>query len=206
MLVININLFTVAVRKVTEKRKQVEGKLERRDVIKDYSNYDSQTYAPMSRVGVFLDRGSEQYVVKSSYLSTYQGLLELEASLPDFVTRPRVFAPKPKSAYKGGFVKRRQRRQQELDEVAKAIEHSKKSAASTKPLRFLEKVEKPIPRPPTPSVHVPSQVMHCNGSMFLVLLLHSLSQCPFNIVEYRTHLNEIIIKIDLMTKSLGRRR
>ncbi|XP_046852918.1 cilia- and flagella-associated protein 91-like [Xenia sp. Carnegie-2017] len=147
-----------AVRKVTEKRKQVEGKLERRDVIKDYSNYDSQTYAPMSRVGVFLDRGSEQYVVKSSYLSTYQGLLELEASLPDFVTRPRVFAPKPKSAYKGGFVKRRQRRQQELDEVAKAIEHSKKSAASTKPLRFLEKVEKPIPRPPTPSVHVPSQV------------------------------------------------
>ena len=146
-----------AVRKVTEKRKLVEGKLERRDVIKEYSSYDSQTYAPMSRVGVFLDRGSEQYVVKSSYLSTYQGLLELEASLPDFVTRPRVHAPKPKSGTKSGFVKRKQRRQQELDEVSKAIEHSKLPAEPNKPLRYLEKVEKVVPRPPTPSVQVPSQ-------------------------------------------------
>ncbi|CAB3979780.1 Hypothetical predicted protein [Paramuricea clavata] len=146
-----------AVRKVTEKRKLVEGKLERRDVIKEYCKYDSQTYAPMSRVGVFLDRGSEQYVVKSSYLSTYQGLVELEDSLPDFVTRPQVHAPKPKSATKGGYVKRKQRRQQELDEVSKAIELSKKPAEPRKPLRFLEKVEKPIPRPPTPSVQVPSQ-------------------------------------------------
>ena len=115
----------------------------------------------MSRVGVFLDRGSEQYVVKSSYLSTYQGLLELEASLPDFVTRPRVHAPKPKSGSKAGFVKRKQRRQQELDEVAKAIELSKNPAEPQKPLRFLEKVEKPISRPPTPSVQVPSQVSKC---------------------------------------------
>ena len=136
----------------------MEGKLERRDVINDYTNYDSQTYAPMSRVGVFLDRGSEQYVVKSSYLSTYQGLLELEASLPDFVTRPRVQAPKPKSGAKGGFVKRKQRRQQELDEVSKAIELAKRPADPAKPLRYLEKVEKPVPRPPTPSVQVPSQV------------------------------------------------
>lgn len=146
-----------AVRKVTEKRNKVEGKLERRDVIKDYTNYDSQTYAPMSRIGVFADRGSEQYVVKSSYLSTYQGLLELEASLPEFVTRPRVQAPKPKSGVKGGFVKRKQRRQQELDEVSKAIDYSKRPADPPKPLRYLEKVEKPVPRPPTPSVKVPSQ-------------------------------------------------
>ena len=167
-------------RKVTEKRKLVEGKHERRDVIKDYSNYNSQTYAPMSRVGVFLDRGSEQYVVKSSYLSTYQGLLELEASLPDFVTKPRVHAPKPKSGTKGGFVKRKQRRQQELDEVSKAIELSKKPAEPPKPLRFLEKVEKPVPRPPTPSVQVPSQVTssHCTfvsaDELSLNLLLNDL--------------------------------
>ena len=150
----------LAVRRVTQKRNRVEGNFERRDVIKDYSSYDSQTYAPMSRVGVFLDRGSEQYVVKSSYLSTYQGLLELEASLPDFVTRPRVQAPRPKSARKDGFVKRKQRRQQELDEVSKVIELSKRPAELPKPLRFLEKVEKPVPRPPTPSVQVPSQVRY----------------------------------------------
>jgi len=27
-----------------------------------------------------------------------------------------------------------------------------------KPLRFLEKIEKPVPRPPTPSVEIPSEV------------------------------------------------
>lgn len=145
------------VRKLKEKRRTVEGKLERREIVKDYSNYDSQTYAPMSRVGVFLDRGSEQYNVKSYHLNTYQGLLELEASLPDFVTQPRIQAPKPKSSGKGGFVKRRQRRQRELEEVANVIELAKRPPDMKKPLKFLVKVEKPIPRPPTPSVEVPSQ-------------------------------------------------
>ena len=51
----------------------MEGKLERRDVVNDYSDYASGVYAPMTRIGVFLDRGSEQNVVKSRYLSTYQG-------------------------------------------------------------------------------------------------------------------------------------
>jgi hypothetical protein len=53
--------------------KKVEGKLERRDVIQEFSNYGSQTYAPLTRIGMFLDRGSEQFVVKSKHLNTYQG-------------------------------------------------------------------------------------------------------------------------------------
>lgn len=145
-------------RKLKEKRKNVEGKLERRDIVKDYNTHNSQTYAPMSRVGVFLDRGSEQYNVQSFHLSTYQGLLELEASLPDFVTQPRVQAPKPKSSTKGGFVKRTQRRQRELEHVADTIEKGKQPPEKERPLKFLVKVEKPVPRPPTPSVPVPSQV------------------------------------------------
>ncbi|EDO26341.1 predicted protein, partial [Nematostella vectensis] len=144
-------------RKLKEKRRTVEGKLERRDVVQDYSDFNSQTYAPMSRVGVFLDRGSEQYSIQSFHLSTYQGLLELEASLPDFVTQPRIQAPKPKSGGKAGFVKRTQRRQRELEEVADAINLAKRPAQPEKPLKFLVKVEKPVPRPPTPSVEIPSQ-------------------------------------------------
>ena len=62
-----------AIRKLTEKRRKVEGKLERRDVTHEYSDCGSQTYAPLTRIGVFLDRNSEQYVVKSRFLSTYQG-------------------------------------------------------------------------------------------------------------------------------------
>jgi hypothetical protein len=53
---------------LTGKRKKVEGKLERRDVIQEFSNYGSQTYAPLTRIGMFLDRGSEQFVVKSKHL------------------------------------------------------------------------------------------------------------------------------------------
>lgn len=92
----------------------MEGKLERRDVIADYASFSSQSYAPLTRVGIFLDRGSENYVVKSRHLNTYQGLLELEASLPDFVTQPRIKGPKPKTVTKSGFVKRKYRQEIEL--------------------------------------------------------------------------------------------
>lgn len=146
------------IRKLTGKRKKVEGKLERRDVIQEFSNYGSQTYAPLTRIGMFLDRGSEQFVVKSKHLNTYQGLLELEASLPDFVTNPRIKAPKPKTAVKGGFIKRKDRQENELKDMYQTIKWEQtKGEEQPKTLRFLQKIEKPIPRPPTPSVDVPSQ-------------------------------------------------
>ncbi len=150
--------LTLVIRKLTQKRDAVEGKLDRRDFLKDYSDPASQVYAPMSRIGVFLDRGSEQNVVRSRYLSTYQGLLELEASLPDYVLKPRIQAPKPKSAGQNGFVKRKQRRRYELEEVSRQLEDEKKPKEPPKPPRFLHKIEKPVPRPPTPSVKIPDQV------------------------------------------------
>ncbi|ELU06518.1 hypothetical protein CAPTEDRAFT_90714, partial [Capitella teleta] len=146
------------IRKLTEKRRKVEGKLERRDRVTDYADYGSQTYAPMTRVGVFLDRGSEQYVVKSRYISTYQGLLELEDSMPDYVMQPRIKAPKPRTVTKSGFVRRKYRQEQQLAELHAVIKENKnKVEEPPKPLRFLQKIEKPIPRPPTPAVEVPSQ-------------------------------------------------
>ena len=72
-LVLNLVCYFPAIRKLTEKRRNVENKLERRDVTHDYSSFGSQVYAPLTRIGVFLDRGSEQYNVKSQYLSSYQG-------------------------------------------------------------------------------------------------------------------------------------
>lgn len=62
-----------AIRKLTEKRRTVEGKLERRDITNDYATFQSEAYAPLTRHGVFMDKGSEQYAVKSKYLSTYRG-------------------------------------------------------------------------------------------------------------------------------------
>ncbi len=70
-----IFLFLKALRKLLAKRRNVEGKLERRDIIKDYSDYGFQTYAPRSRIGQIPDRNSNRNVVKSHFLRTYEGLL-----------------------------------------------------------------------------------------------------------------------------------
>lgn len=49
------------------------GKLKRRDIIKEYTDFASQTYAPLSRIGYFPDNLSERYVVKTFYLDTFAG-------------------------------------------------------------------------------------------------------------------------------------
>ncbi|XP_036901468.1 cilia- and flagella-associated protein 91 isoform X2 [Sturnira hondurensis] len=107
-----------AIRKLVGKRKNVEGKLERRNIIKDYSDYASQVYGPLSRLGRFPDNNSEDFVVKNHYLDTYEGLVELESCLPEFVTQPRIRPPKPKViTTKAGFLKRAARMDHELAEV-----------------------------------------------------------------------------------------
>lgn len=62
-----------ALRKLTQQSTNVEGKLEKRNVIRDYTNFDSQVYAPMTRIGMYLDTGSEQYNVKSRFTNTLEG-------------------------------------------------------------------------------------------------------------------------------------
>lgn len=49
------------------------GKLERRDIIKEYNDFSSQTYAPLSRIGFFPDNDSDYYAVKNFYLNTFAG-------------------------------------------------------------------------------------------------------------------------------------
>ncbi|XP_074449911.1 cilia- and flagella-associated protein 91 isoform X3 [Larus michahellis] len=145
-------------RKLIAKRKNVMGKLERRDIIKEYTDFASQTYAPLSRIGYFPDNHSERYVVKNFYLNTFAGLCELEASLPDSVTQVEIKAPKPKyTTAKTGFIKRSARLEVELAQVHQALLEKKNKVKEPKrPLRFLEKVEKPVPRPPTPILEKPS--------------------------------------------------
>lgn len=64
--------FVLAIRRLIGKRKNVEEKFERRNIIKDYSDYASQVYGPLSRLGRFPDN-DEDFVVKNHYLDTYEG-------------------------------------------------------------------------------------------------------------------------------------
>ncbi|XP_055072320.2 cilia- and flagella-associated protein 91 isoform X1 [Misgurnus anguillicaudatus] len=147
------NDYVVSMRKLLSKRKNVEGKLERRDIIKDYSDYGSQTYAPLSRTGQLPERNSN--VVKSHFLNTYQGLLELEAGLPSSVMEPQIEVPKPKMTK--GFISRSARRELELMKIHKALKEEEVWVEEKKPLRFLFKMEKPVPRPPSPVVDGPPE-------------------------------------------------
>ncbi|XP_006166052.1 cilia- and flagella-associated protein 91, partial [Tupaia chinensis] len=147
-----------AIRKLVGKRQNIEGKLERRDIIKDYSDYASQVYGPLSRLGRFPDNNSEDFVVRNHYLNTYEGLVELESCLPDFVTQPRIRLPKPKViTTKSGFLKRTARVDYELAEVHKALLDKKnKVLEAKKPLRFLQRNPIPQPRLPTPTLEMSS--------------------------------------------------
>ncbi|XP_070262367.1 cilia- and flagella-associated protein 91 isoform X2 [Myotis yumanensis] len=146
-----------AIRKLMGKRKNVEEKFERRDIIKDYSDYASQVYGPLSRLGRFPDN-EEDVVVKNHYLNTYEGLVELESCLPDFVTQPRIKAPKPKvTTTKAGFLKRAAKLERELAEVHKALLDKKnKVPEPKKPLLFLQRKSIPQPRLPTPTLEMTS--------------------------------------------------
>ncbi|XP_011372593.1 cilia- and flagella-associated protein 91 isoform X1 [Pteropus medius] len=150
--------YVSAIRKLVGKRKNIEGKLERRNIIKDYSDYASQVYGPLSRLGRFPDNNSEDFVVKNHYLNTYEGLVELESCLPDFVTQPRIRPPKPKViTTKAGFLKRAARMEYELAEVHKALLDKKnKVLEPKKPLLFLQKKPVPQPRLPTPTLEMTS--------------------------------------------------
>uniref|UniRef100_A0A8C2KYV0 Cilia- and flagella-associated protein 91 n=1 Tax=Cyprinus carpio TaxID=7962 RepID=A0A8C2KYV0_CYPCA len=149
------NDYIISMRKLLAKRRNVEGKLKRRDIIKDYSDYGFQTYAPRSRIGQIPDRNSNRNVVKSHFLSTYEGLLELEAGLSPSVMEPQIKVPRPKVTK--GFITRSARRELELMKTHQALREEKGRVVEKKPLRFLFKREKPAPRPPTPAVEDPPE-------------------------------------------------
>ncbi|XP_054983722.1 cilia- and flagella-associated protein 91 [Sorex araneus] len=143
-----------AMRKLATKRKDIEGTFHRRNIIQEYSDYASQVYGPLSRLGRFPDNNSENFVVKNHFLDSYEGLVELEECIPDFVTQPRITPPKPKvTTTKAGFLNRSARLERELEEVHKALLDKKSEVPEPKkPLRFLERKPMPKPRLPTPTL------------------------------------------------------
>ncbi|XP_054858661.1 cilia- and flagella-associated protein 91 isoform X2 [Eublepharis macularius] len=151
---------TKAIRRLIAKGKNVERKLEKRSVIKEYTDHESQTYAPLSRIGYFPDNHADRYVVKNPYLNTYDGLLELESSLPDSIVQPRMEAPKPRSTTtKDGFTKRSARLEMELAQVYQILQDKKTQVKEPrKPLFFLQKVSKLIGCSTTPALEIPSLI------------------------------------------------
>ncbi|KAJ3591868.1 hypothetical protein NHX12_006999, partial [Muraenolepis orangiensis] len=144
-----------SLRKLTANRRSVEGRSERRDVVRDHTDHSSQTYAPLARGGSVPERSLTTGAVKSRFLDTYEGLLELEASLPAFVLEPKIKAPKPKATKR--FVRRSERIHIVLMKEHQALKEDKDHVEQQKSLRFLVKKEKAPMRPLTPRVDGPPE-------------------------------------------------
>ncbi|XP_070771194.1 cilia- and flagella-associated protein 91 [Enoplosus armatus] len=144
------NDYIRSLRKLEAKWRNVEGKRERRGIVKDYT--DPQTYA--TRSDTFISRNNE---LKSHYLDTYEGLLELEAGLSASVLKPRVKRIKPKVNIMKDAIKPPVNRAVELMKTYKALREEENEQLTKKSLRFLVKKEKPVPRPVTPRVEEPPE-------------------------------------------------
>lgn len=147
-----------ALRKLTENRQHLEGKRKERNIIKDYTNFDSQVYAPMTRIGVYLDAGSEQFTVKNRYNTTLDGILDLETTLSDSVTNIMTKPPDCVAKPVGNKARKQVKLGKILDQMYSDLQNEKlQTDKGEKPIRLLEKVEKPIPRPPTPTIDAPTK-------------------------------------------------
>jgi len=130
-----------------------------RDIIAEYANPASNVFAPVSRTGGFSqDDVPADNRVRSRYLSTFDGLLELEASLPSSFTQPRITVPlRPESRpMYGSVAKTTGRLQATLSRVYDSMTGPPRATTTPGPLRFCEKIIPPPARPPTPVAAPPS--------------------------------------------------
>ncbi|XP_040004302.1 cilia- and flagella-associated protein 91 isoform X2 [Xiphias gladius] len=149
------NDYIRSLRKLEAKRRNVEEKLERRGIAKDYTA--SQTYAPQTRRDRFT-RSARNNELQSHYLDTYEGLVELEAGLSASPLKPWVKRPKPEVNIIKDMVKPPvSRAEQQLMKKYKALREEENKQVTKKSLRFLVKKEKPVPRPVTPRVEQPPE-------------------------------------------------
>ncbi|KAL7751160.1 hypothetical protein RI367_003365 [Sorochytrium milnesiophthora] len=161
-------------KKLSEKRKNIEGKLIRRDVIADYADYTSTVYAPKTRDGKHPDANLSALAAEPPDLLTYQGLSTLEALFPVSVVEADLSQPQQQEL-KSPAARKEAQVIAQLEMMNQKLRDSKRAAApvmaslgaasgDTKALageerqlpKFQVRVEKPKPRPATPTLEATS--------------------------------------------------
>lgn len=139
-------------------RRSTKNKSSRRCIISDYANHSSFVWAPTMRNGVFQDKDAARYKYDTDDLNSFEKLVELEQSLPQFVLKPQVRAPVP-GAKKAKTPKERRERviQAQLAQMELALKAKRNTdPVPEKPLKYCIRIEKPPVRPKTPSVPDPA--------------------------------------------------
>ncbi|KAI8894254.1 solute carrier, TRAMD3 or PAT1-domain-containing protein [Globomyces pollinis-pini] len=144
-----------AIRKLTEKRTMVDIKKEKRDIISEYGNFASKVYAPKARDGVFRDVNSSTIKLKLVDLDHYGGLTSLENSLPKHVMEAHIARAEPNDN-RSLEARRDKQLKEQLEKMNQKLQERRKRDQEEKPpLKYAVRIEKPPPRPPTPSIRIP---------------------------------------------------
>ena len=154
-----------ALRKLTDGRKRTEALAEpdkyKRDIIRDYANYDSQVYAPITRLGSTMDRNAADFEAKPEILASLEGLMELEATLPRQMTTTMIKKPTGTKHADPAAARKDATLGKHLAFMDTAIQKKKDTAAglsvSTRSMADKYAVVKPVERPPIPEVEEPEQ-------------------------------------------------
>ena len=152
-----------ALRKLTDNRKRLEALADpdkfKRDIIKDYANYDSHVYAPITRLGSTLDRNAAAFDARPEILASLEGLMELEATLPQSMTTTMIKKPSGRKAADPHAARKDATLGKHLAFMDTAIQKKKDAAAglstSTRSMADKYAVVKPVERPPVPEVSPP---------------------------------------------------
>lgn len=103
-------------------------------------------------------------------MNTYQGLLELESSLPYDLTNPRLVSPPKGKKPVGGKAHQNQRYSTMLDNLSAKFDTTKRNLGTSPPKpRFLERVPTPPVRPPVPRVKPPEEGFEQGEASMLLL-------------------------------------
>ncbi len=95
-----------------------------RDIILEYASFGSKVYAPLTRDGRNPDRKSFKLEMQSDYLTTYEGLNDLENQITDTHLNTKVDIEGLKNEYKGGLKKYERIHMKCIADAFKSIENN----------------------------------------------------------------------------------
>lgn len=137
------NDYTRSLRKLEVMWRNLMRKQEQPGIIGHYKTYNGWSQTDMST-----NKNTYKNKFERHNLYTDKGLLNLMAGLPASVLNSQVKRPKTNGNTISAF---------KLLEEYKAVREERNEKMVEKPLRFLVKKKKPIPRPATPRVHEPPE-------------------------------------------------
>lgn len=139
----------LALRKLAKAKKYIEPKKERRDIINDYTSFGSNTYAPITRLGLYPDDHPRDYDVFTNDLGKIEGITDLISSIPQRTLNLSVSKPT-----KTRPLKREERIVHTELEKMNDILIAKKEKEIKKPYVLPEwrRPKEKIIRPPTPTL------------------------------------------------------